>query len=531
MPTPMVGNRYELRRQLEQRDGVLSFEGWDTQTQRSVLVLLMRAGTNDSAEQQARLSQFARLEGLVGTTPDSTLPAILDSGNGPPDQNGETTYYLVADWVSGTPQGSRYPDITTFLAALQAALAGRQIPDRRLTPPTPSAAITPLSSNDEGRITVIRGEVPPIIVQNQPTAPSSRGGPDAPTQANLPVNPIYQLDTTSPSFGDVPSAASPVATAPGSNISNRQPAPHPVPGVVDPQTGQPRGEPYVAGKPQRVGGSLAAGRRGVYLVGAIIALALLLLLVLIFSNRNNQQAVTNPPAPTATTVVALLATPTAGLGNAPATATAPQAFSTATAAPIIAVPASPTAAGVAGATPCAVSLADLPPSDPDYGPLSAMICRQAFYPAPGGNFARSSPVTRAEIAHAVVAVMGWPLGTNAANPFRDVQPSTPYYADILTVIEHGVMSGVAADRFDPNANLSRIQAVRVIVKAAGWPLPDSNTAAHYRDVLSNNPLFTYVEAAYAHKVIAPTPGNLLRPNDPATRKDVALMLINMLNSK
>ncbi len=341
----------------------------------------------------------------------------------------------------------------------------------------------------------------------------------------------------------------------------RPPVLRPAPRLVDPQTGQLRGDLYVAGNrpsgAQRVIGTLTqSNQRIVYLVGAIIVLILILLLVVVLQGRNNHQAVSNQPIPTSTAVVALLATSTSTGGSLVATPTTVQAMVitatiappspnaallTPTAAPpsptSVSIsptlePASPTAiAPVAQATPCAVSLADVQPSDADFGPISAMICRQAFYPAPGGNFAPNTSVTRAEIAHAVVAVMGWPVDANAANPFRDVQPSTPYYADILTAIEHGVMSGIASDQFSPNGKLSRIQAIRVMVKAAGWPPADPNTVAHYSDVLANNPLFIYVEAAYAHGVIGPTPNGLLRPNDPATRKDVALMLNNMLNSR
>ena len=744
MPAPKVGSRYELRRQLEQRDGILSFEGWDTQAQRDVLALLMRASGNGTAEEQTRLLQFARLAGLAGVTPDSALPAILDSGSDPPDQNGETAYYLIAEWVSGTsldsklpldpeqavaavrsigeglrwarqrwagaspsydldparivfddtgrtrltsfglpglggeegeqgdvlalgnllrtllaggasnearslsaaqalalaqvigrstaPVSNRYPDIATFLDALQAALAGRQTADPRfiargpvptikpstpasrakkkktvtdpLTPPIPltvspvpdqladqpaddaltangsgvpsappsmgpvpqstshlvdAAEFTPpappvASDNGaDGSVTVIRGEIPPIVVQNQPAAVvgTEADSADAPTQVNPALHPTYRSGSTNSTFGDPPTAVFPDVSAVGRNTSKRPPILRPAPRLVDPQTGQLRGDLYVAGSrpsgAQRVIGSLTqSNQRIVYLVGAIIVLILILLLVVVLQGRNNQPttltATTSTPAPTTTAVLALLATSTPAPSNVPPTPTqvqavvvtatvAPPSPTTVPISPTAELPISPTAVPVAQATPCAVSLADVPPSDANYGPISAMICRQAFYPAPGGNFAPNTAVTRAEIAHAVVAVMGWAVDPNAANPFRDVQPSTPYYADILTAIEHGAMSGIASDQFSPNGKLSRIQAIRVVVKAAGWPTADPSTVAHYGDVLNNNPLFIFVEAAYAHGMIGPTPNGLLRPNDPATRKDVALMLNNMLNSR
>ncbi len=731
MPAPKVGSRYELRRQLEQRDGISSYEGWDTQAQRDVLALLMRASDSGTAEEQTRLLQFARLAGLAGVTPDSALPVILDSGSDPPDQNGETAYYLIAEWISGTslesklpldpeqavaavhsigeglrwarqrwagaspsydldparivfddtgrtrltsfglpgmggedgeqgdvlalgnllrtllaggasnearslsaaqalalaqvigrstaPTSSRYPDIATFLDALQAALAGRQTPDPRFTarsvePTTKATAptsrakkkktvtdplITPApltvspipdqladqpavdapatngatvptappsmgpvlqstshlvdaaeftppapASGEDGRITVVRGEIPPVVIQGQASAVAPSDKPDQPTEANPALHPVYRSGATSSTFGDPSTTSFPVASEVGRNVSTRPPALRPAPRLVDPQTGQLRGDLYVAGNrrsgAQRVIGSLTqSNQRIVYLVGAIIVLILVLLLVVILQGRNNQQAttlsVTVPtPGPTTTAALALLVTPTLAAGNVPATPTSGQALVvTATVAipsPTVESPSS-TALPVTQAASCNVSLGDVPSDDPDYGPISAMICRQAFYPVPGGNFARNTPVTRAEIAHAVVAVMGWTQDGNAVNPFHDVQPTTPYYADVLTVVEHGVMSGIASDQFSPNGKLSRIQAIRVIVKAAGWPAADSNTVAHYSDVLNNNPLFIFVEAAYAHGVIGPTPNGLLRPNDPATRKDVALMLTNMLNSR
>lgn len=749
MPTPKVGNRYELRRRLEQRDGILNFEGWDTQQQRDVLVLLMRASGSGTAEEQTRLLQFARLAGLAGAEPDHALPSILDSGSDPPEQNGETSYYLVADRLNGVPlesklpldpeqavaavrdigaglrwarqrwggatptydldparivldeegrarltsfglpgmggeegeqsdvlalgnllrtllaggasnearslsaaqalalaqvigrstasTSSRYADIPAFLDALQAALEGRQTPDPRFptrrtdsapanairptsddadaaapspatsstpltvspvpdeladqpaeeaaipstvpsappsmgplpqsnrhlvdaaefTPPAPAAPPPNLSVDPDAptsQVTVIRGDVPAVVAEGEALPPAEESTADAPNHHDVPFAPRQRTgSTTTTFFPDSPSPDNPDTSAVSRAASKRPPVLRPAPRLIDPQTGQLRGDLYVASSrrssAQRVIGSLSQGNRlRVGLAAAVIVAFLLLLLLVILGNQNrNKQplvaiseptstvvAVVNTSA-TATAPVVALATNTVAVEVSSPTALPPSptaASASPTAASASPTPAFPTATVLVAeqATPCAANLADVPPSDPDYAPISAMMCHQAFYPAPGGNFARNAPVTRGEIAHAVIATMGW-LQDTSNNPFTDVQPSTPFYADILTAVARGVMSGVSSNKFNPSGNLTRIQAISAMVRAAGWPRPDSSTPYHYSDVQNNNPLFTYVEAAYAHGVIGPTPNRLLHPNDPATRKDVALMLYNMLNSK
>jgi|GEM_PF-2562828 len=270
-----------------------------------------------------------------------------------------------------------------------------------------------------------------------------------------------------------------------------------------------------------------------WLVGGGIAVLLLLLLVIVTRNPGTaaQPAVTagqitaTASAASSSTALAMVISPTSAISLTSLAFVAP------TATPLLlptdtvgaAVPSAPTA------TPCALRFSDVPQSDDDYTPIMDVACRGVVFAPNGGAFEKERPVTRAEMAHALVTALDLPPGNPAvlSGSVGDVSETTPFYTDIVAVVSNGGMSG-AGGRFNPNQTLTRIQAIAAIVRTNQWQDEPGPGAPHYSDVQSNDLLYKQVERAYSRNVIGG--GGELRKNAPATRKDVALMIFNMLQS-
>lgn len=296
----------------------------------------------------------------------------------------------------------------------------------------------------------------------------------------------------------------------------------------------PTGELIVAGlRPQgRTAGlgRFRAGRRLPWLLGGGLLAVLLLLLLLPNRGSNSTPAAGNALLQATATAQAVISQTVA----ARASATSLIAASTSTADLIANLPATdtpappPTDTPLPEPTPCPISFSDVPPSDVDYPSIYAVACREIIFAPNGGAFEKDRAVTRAEMAHALVTALNLPEGNPAVlEAVSDIDETTPYYKDIIAIIANGGMTG-AGGKFNPNLRLTRIQAIAAIARTNQWEDEPGPGAPHYSDVPPTELLYKFVERAYNRNVISG--GGDLRKNEPATRKDVALMIFNMLQS-
>jgi hypothetical protein len=98
----------------------------------------------------------------------------------------------------------------------------------------------------------------------------------------------------------------------------------------------------------------------------------------------------------------------------------------------------------------------------------------------------------------------------------------------------GIVSGTGNHIFSPNAPATRIQFAKMISLARGWSIITPANAT-FSDVSPSNPLYTYVETAYANGAISGatqatcTTGGLaypcFLPNDNITRAQTVMMTV------
>ncbi len=92
-----------------------------------------------------------------------------------------------------------------------------------------------------------------------------------------------------------------------------------------------------------------------------------------------------------------------------------------------------------------------------------------------GTFQPNSPVLRQQFAKMIVLALGLPVSQNDIGPFTDVEQSTPghlvdpadpLYPDhyVAVAAAHGVTQGITPTLFDPFGNISRYQAITMVVR-------------------------------------------------------------------
>ena len=107
-------------------------------------------------------------------------------------------------------------------------------------------------------------------------------------------------------------------------------------------------------------------------------------------------------------------------------------------------------------------------------------------------------------------------------PFADVSGSDWFYNDVRYVYEKGIMDGTGADRFSPNAPLTRAMIVTILYRMDGSPAMSG--ASDFKDVDSNKWFAKAVAWAAANGIVNGYGDSLFGPNDPVTREQLAAIL-------
>ena len=121
------------------------------------------------------------------------------------------------------------------------------------------------------------------------------------------------------------------------------------------------------------------------------------------------------------------------------------------------------------------------------------------------------------------------IGGNTGNtgsavklPFGDVSVNDWFYDDVRYVYENGIMDGTSADRFAPNAPLTRAMIVTILYRMEGSPAVTGTS--DFTDVASGKWFANAVAWAAANGIVNGYGSGLFGPNDPVTREQLAAIL-------
>ena len=108
------------------------------------------------------------------------------------------------------------------------------------------------------------------------------------------------------------------------------------------------------------------------------------------------------------------------------------------------------------------------------------------------------------------------------NPFADVQPGSWYFDAVRYVEQNGLMSGVCADAFAPDATTTRGMIVTILYRLE--QKPDVNGKNVFTDVRSGSYCEDAVIWATETKIVSGYGNGLFGPNDAITREQLAVFL-------
>jgi hypothetical protein len=119
---------------------------------------------------------------------------------------------------------------------------------------------------------------------------------------------------------------------------------------------------------------------------------------------------------------------------------------------------------------------DVPVSHPYFTAILQLAEREIIGGFGGGLFRPEIPVTRQQFAKMIVLALGYHPSEDSTSPFTDVtrtdaghlvDAADPYYPDhyVAVAVAHGIVMGETSTIFAPYKNISRFQAVTMVVRA------------------------------------------------------------------
>lgn len=152
---------------------------------------------------------------------------------------------------------------------------------------------------------------------------------------------------------------------------------------------------------------------------------------------------------------------------------------------------------------------------------------------PDGSFKPDDNLTRAEFAKLLVAALGVLPEPETSVPFPDARGHWSVKMGYLqAAVKMGVLNGFPDGSFRPDAPVTRAQAVKIIVAAAG--LGTGNARSVYTDT-ADTWYQGFVEAAGEGGLIGPAARHQVYDSaqfggdEPASRAEAAMLLANLLN--
>ncbi len=174
------------------------------------------------------------------------------------------------------------------------------------------------------------------------------------------------------------------------------------------------------------------------------------------------------------------------------------------------------------------TFSDVPSGAPEYNAVEALVCAGIVNGYPNGTFQPNADVTRA----AFVKMLDLTIGlqpVNGTTPFTDV-PATAWYAPYVSAaLTKGIVEGITATTFAPNATITRQEMAVMLARALGLK---GTTQLTFSDADQIAPwALPSVEAAVAAGYLHGFPNGTFEPLAPTTRADAAYVLAAVLNAE
>lgn len=145
-----------------------------------------------------------------------------------------------------------------------------------------------------------------------------------------------------------------------------------------------------------------------------------------------------------------------------------------------------------------------------------------------GNLRPESNITRAEFVSIINRAFGY--DQVGATPFTDVEETDWYADDVAIAYTVGYISGTSANTFSPNWEISREEAVVIMARN----MMMQSTVGENTDFSDGRELSSWskglITTAAAYNLISGYPDGTFRPQNPMTRGEVAIMVVNAIGT-
>jgi hypothetical protein len=144
------------------------------------------------------------------------------------------------------------------------------------------------------------------------------------------------------------------------------------------------------------------------------------------------------------------------------------------------------------------------------------------------TFAPNDFITRAELAKIVINAFGFEIPDNVnQSSFSDV-PINAWFAPFIYVAkDHKLVEGYPDGEFKPNNFISRVESLKILLKAAGFEL-DNKATADYKDTEKISWYAKYLAFATSNKIVSGYMDGTFKPGNPITRAEIAKIVVKIL---
>ena len=148
---------------------------------------------------------------------------------------------------------------------------------------------------------------------------------------------------------------------------------------------------------------------------------------------------------------------------------------------------------------------------------------------PDGNFLPDKTVSRAEIAVLLHRLLEWPVAASASESAFADQADVPAWAEaaVASAVKAGVIGGYPDQSFKPAARVNRAEAALMLVRAAGIPASEAAGTTFADDAAIGGWAKGSIAAAHAAGLIQGQDGNRFNPDADLTRAEAVVMLLRL----
>ena len=147
------------------------------------------------------------------------------------------------------------------------------------------------------------------------------------------------------------------------------------------------------------------------------------------------------------------------------------------------------------------------------------------------NFAPNENMTRAEFVKIMVESQSYNVYAVQSAAFTDTDPSDWFYAVVSFAHSKGLVSGYNDNSFKPNNDISRAEAIELLVNASGYSDADTTDLNHsFYDVDGDDWFAVALAIGLENDIVQGYGDDSFRPNNPITRAEACVMLSRALDT-